>query len=51
MEKGGNDFELQFNLTGKGRAVPGVSYESCNDDVWRSGGTAPRIFNLGIRCK
>ena len=51
MQKSGKGNELKYHVTGKGRAVPGVSYESRNDDVWRSDGTAPRIFNLGTRCK
>jgi len=36
---------------GKGKVVSVLNCVPCHEDVWGSGGMAPRILNLGTRCR
>jgi len=36
---------------GKGKAIACLNYVRFHKDVWGSGATAPRILNLGTRCR
>jgi hypothetical protein len=42
---------IPISLAGKGKVVPVLSFnwEQCHRGVWGSGGTAPRITDLGTR--